>query len=313
MHCEWPTCKKESFLNTEHFTQHLHYHRDKARDNFAVSGICQWPGCRSRKSGVTFKTVADFNQHLKRHMKYYWCNIAGCKHGEGFARQHDLTRHLKTHSEEHEFKCPDSSCTSSSIGFPRKDKLDDHIKTRHPHLINDVQSRRCNVHGCTTKKPFDTIEDLKAHFVTSHEDSRPHRCPVKSCARHSNGFTTWGKLVEHSKVEHNPPKCKFDHCDFRSFLGEVMVEHARRDHRGPWECNLPGCEGSRSAFYPYELLAHLLNHHDIRGETCQYAPLQAARVGDMSYFNDRTFVPCKYCSALRTGCCQNEVPTNDGE
>ncbi|KAF4615585.1 hypothetical protein G7Y89_g15289 [Cudoniella acicularis] len=239
MRCEWPSCKKECFLTKEDFTQHLHHHRDDVRDKFAVAGACQWPGCRSRKSGVTFKTKADFDRHLKLHMKSHWCDVPGCKHGEGFARQHDLRRHLRTHSMEHEFKCPDSSCTSNSFGFSRKDKLDAHIKTRHPHLMDTVQSHRCEVYGCMIKKPFDTIEDLEQHFVTLHEHNRPHLCPVEGCGRHSNGFTNRGKLVEHIKAGHDPPKCTFDHCDFRS-LGDVMANHIQRSHgNGDLECISP--------------------------------------------------------------------------
>ncbi|CZR55627.1 uncharacterized protein PAC_05515 [Phialocephala subalpina] len=307
MRCEWPSCKKESFFTKEHFTQHLHRHRDEARVNFVIPGVCQWPGCRSRNSGVIFQTEAHFTQHLKLHMKSHWCDVPGCKHGEGFARQYDLTRHLKTHSKERAFNCPDSSCASSSLGFSRKDKLDAHIKTRHPHLIDIIQSRRCNVHGCTVKNPFDSIEDLQAHFVTAHEDHRPHRCLVEKCTRHVNGFTTRGKLVEHIKAEHDPPNCTFDHCGFRS-LGNVTVEHIQRLHQDSWECRLPGCEGSRSRFSYERFRTHLSDHHDIGGVT--YNHLVAADLGDESIFLGGTFVTCKYCSERRAQSDENEVSRN---
>ncbi|KAF8859295.1 hypothetical protein BDZ45DRAFT_364616 [Acephala macrosclerotiorum] len=310
MRCDWPSCKKESFLSKEHFTQHLHRHRDEARDNFVAPGACQWPGCRSRKSGVTFKTKANFDQHLKLHMKSHWCDVPGCKHGEGFARQYDLTRHLKSHSKEREFKCPDSSCTSAFLGFLRKDKLDAHIKTRHPHLMSTVQSRRCDVHGCTIRKPFDTIEDLEVHFTTSHEHTRPYNCPVETCTRHSNGFTIWGKLIDHIKAEHDPPKCTFNHCDFRS-LGSIMVEHIQRAHGGVWECSLPGCEGSRSHFRYERFRAHLFNHHDIKFSYSHELVVAAWR-GDKSYFfSDQRLVTCKYCSESRVQLDQNEVSRDD--
>ena len=297
MHCEWPACKRESFLNEEHFTQHLYHHRDEARDNFVVPGTCKWPGCRSKRSGVTFQTEADFDRHLKRHMKVHWCDVSGCNHREGFARLYDLTRHLKCHSREREFNCPDSSCPSAHLGFLRKDKLDDHIKTRHSHLMNIVESHRCDVHGCKVKRPFDSIEDLKKHVATSHEINRPHRCPVKGCARYNNGFTTSGKLREHVKVEHDPPKCTFDHCDFRS-LGDVMDKHHQRAHwvgvvAASRECNLPGCKGSRSSFTFERFKIHLADHGF---PTHSYQLIDAAQTGDMSYFNDSKFVPCKNCS-----------------
>ena len=304
MRCEWPSCKKESFLTKEDFTRHLHHHRDEVKGNFVVPGACQWPGCRSRLSGTQFKTEAGFDQHVKLHMKSHWCEVPGCKHREGFARQYDLTRHLKTHSKEREFKCPDSGCTSNSLGFSRKDKLDAHIKARHPYLMNIIQSLRCDVHGCATKKPFNTIEDLKAHFVTTHEYNRQHRCPVESCTRHSNGFTALAKLSKHIEAEHDPPKCTFDHCDFRS-LGNVMDQHIRQYHQGVWECKLPGCEESRSKFGYERLRAHLSHHHDIEDQT--YISLSAASQGNMSYFSHQLFVTCKYCSKLETQPNQNDV------
>jgi hypothetical protein len=75
---------------------------------------------------VTFQTKADFDRHLKLHIKSHLCDVPGCKHGEGFARQHNLTRHLETHLKERAFNCLDSSCASSSLGFLRKDKLNAH-------------------------------------------------------------------------------------------------------------------------------------------------------------------------------------------
>ena len=309
MRCEWPSCKKESFLTKEDFTRHLHHHRDEVKGNFVVPGACQWPGCRSRLSGTQFKTEAGFDQHVKLHMKSHWCEVPGCKHREGFARQYDLTRHLKTHSKEREFKCPDSGCTSNSLGFSRKDKLDAHIKARHPYLMNIIQSLRCDVHGCATKKPFNTIEDLKAHFVTTHEYNRQHRCPVESCTRHSNGFTASAKLVKHIEAEHDPPMCTFDHCDFRS-LGRVMDRHVQQYHQGifnSWECKLPGCEESRSKFGYERLRAHLSHHHDIKGKNYSFSLLCAAERGDKSYFSDQPFVPCKYCSKLKTHPNQNDM------
>jgi hypothetical protein len=237
-------------------------------------------------------------------MKTHWCDVPGCKHGEAFARQYDLTRHLRTHSKERAFNCPDSSCASSSLGFSRKDKLDSHIKTWHPHLMDIIQSHRCNVHACIVKKPFDSIEDLQAHYAIAHKHNRPYRCPVEECATYNNRFTTWGRLVEHIKAEHDPPNCTFDHCDFRS-LGNVMVEHVQQAHPVYWECKLPGCEGSKSCFSYERFRTHLCIHHDIDGITHKH--LRAAEAGRTSVFPDGTFVTCKYCSEQRGQSDQSEV------
>ena len=63
--------QKES--TKEHFTQRLHHHRDEARDNFVIPGAFQVRASGLavdlKISGVTFKTAADFDRHLKLHMK----------------------------------------------------------------------------------------------------------------------------------------------------------------------------------------------------------------------------------------------------
>jgi len=172
-----------------------------------------------------------------------------------------------------------------------------------------VQSHRCDIYGCTIKKPFDTIEDLEAHFATSHEPSRPHRCPVETCARHRNGFTTSANLIEHIKTEHDPPKCTFDHCDFRSF-GSFMFEHCRKAHwRGFWECTVLGCEGSKSKFTFDRFKTHLWKHHDIT--ELSYEGMCAVIKSDKSYFEGRSFGACKHCSGSKAQSNQEEVLGDD--
>ncbi|KUJ11953.1 uncharacterized protein LY89DRAFT_216975 [Mollisia scopiformis] len=175
--------------------------------------------------------------------------------------------------------------------------------------MNIILSKRCDVHGCTVKKPFNSIEDRQAHFTTTHKIHRPNHCPIEECTRHSNGFTTLGKLVEHIKVEHDPPKCTFDHCDFRS-LGNVMVGHVQRMHRqgNGWECKLPGCEGSKSGFTYDRFRSHVFSHGI---GNWSYSQLWAVDRGDKSFILDGTFVTCKHCSESRAPSGQNEA-SKDG-
>jgi len=88
-----------------------------------------------------------------------------------------------------------------------------------------------------------------------------------------------------------------------------MARHIQQGHRVFWECKLPGCEGSRSHFQYNRLGAHLFDHHDIRYPT-HFFILAVVR-GDTSYFSDRAFVTCKYCSELQAQPGQNEVSRDD--
>jgi hypothetical protein len=62
----------------------------------------------------------------------YLCQPVGSKH---YARRGDLTRHIKNvHGAPSRFLCPIDKCPRSipGAGFPRKDKLVDHLKSSRP-------------------------------------------------------------------------------------------------------------------------------------------------------------------------------------
>lgn len=70
--------------------------------------------------------------------KPYHCIEPGCMSPKGgltsFARRDELTRHYQTHrGEDRElFACPVAGCNrSGAYGLPRRDKLNDHLRTVH--------------------------------------------------------------------------------------------------------------------------------------------------------------------------------------
>jgi hypothetical protein len=89
-----------------------------------------------------------------------------------------------------------------------------------------------------------------------------------------------------------------------------MIKHIQRAHISTWECNLTGCEGSKSRFQYERFRAHLCDHHDIK-VSYSFSPLYAAREGDGGYFSDQNFVACKYCSESRVQPDPNEVSKDD--
>lgn len=84
-----------------------------------------------------------------------------------------------------------------------------------------------------------------------------------------------------------------------------MVEHIQRVHQGNWECNLSGCQGSKSKFQYDRFQTRLINHHDIG--SLGFAYLHAAIKGDESLFPNGNVVTCKYCSKQRAQSDQSEV------
>lgn len=60
----------------------------------------------------------------------YVCLIAKCRHT--FSRPSDLDRHMKSRHCPPTFDCPVDDCNrKAGKGFPRKDKLRDHLRQKH--------------------------------------------------------------------------------------------------------------------------------------------------------------------------------------
>ena len=88
-----------------------------------------------------------------------------------------------------------------------------------------------------------------------------------------------------------------------------MDEHHQRAHWAggnmtPRECNLPGCQGSRSSFTFEQFRTHLADHGF---PTYSFELIRAAQAGNMKYFNESKFVPCKNCSERGSECGLNVV------
>lgn len=68
------------------------------------------------------------------------CIHPGCSRTKPFTRKGDLDRHMKSHSPP-EFGCPIHGCKrQGDDGFPRKDKLRDHMRQKHRMGLSDIET-----------------------------------------------------------------------------------------------------------------------------------------------------------------------------
>ncbi|KAE9371069.1 hypothetical protein N431DRAFT_376443 [Stipitochalara longipes BDJ] len=94
----------------------------------------EW-ACDFANCGKRFSHRHKLNRHKKYHLKPYRCLDPLCSaRGIGFSLNKDLVRHQSQHSGRR-FYCPISGCNyaygGGENGFSRQDNLKRHIKTRH--------------------------------------------------------------------------------------------------------------------------------------------------------------------------------------
>ena len=131
------------------------------------------------------------------------------------------------------------------------------------HLRTHIKAYRCIQDGCTYDKPFATAHDLNRHVESIHTSSRRFPCPIESCDQR---FSRRDKLDKHIKTVHNLSQCSLHHC------GRVVVDveaekeaHFKLFHqeKPSIECELSGCELSKSLFNKTAAAHHLRTSHSV--------------------------------------------------
>ncbi|EDN11089.1 predicted protein [Histoplasma mississippiense (nom. inval.)] len=87
------------------------------------------PDCRNHIR--YFKSLSEWNKHMKKHDRPYKCTNPGCN--QRFTQSGVMHRHVReVHCEGKKWMCPYPDCNSSSgKGFKRKGGLDTHIRYVH--------------------------------------------------------------------------------------------------------------------------------------------------------------------------------------
>jgi hypothetical protein len=200
MRCGWPSCGNATLATQRDLIGHLEHHREQVLQQWQAPSMCTWHECPSRKSQIVFRTWGDYNKHLKTHVKTHWCTADGCDFDKPFRSSHDLKRHMKTkHSTTREFYCPLNSCEGNSLGFPRKDKLDEHIRKDHDNF-------RCQFDHCDA-----VVLDIErdAHIQNfhrgkegpSHFEDGCYECALSGCESTSSMFN-YKSTVKHLRIHH---------------------------------------------------------------------------------------------------------------
>ena len=172
--CDWPGCTStEVFQNITFRSHHVSaiHIRDVLRN---TSGSCTWPGCTT----VRLDTSKKLETHVTNiHVDPLRCTVRGCERTLPFGRKADLERHVASiHTRSATWKCPKKDCKRHIRGFPRKDKLSEHVRELN-HGSFKCDYDHCRVRGKRDRR-YLTEAQLLAHHETEHGN---FECSLFSC------------------------------------------------------------------------------------------------------------------------------------
>lgn len=187
--CSWLCGPKESetecgevFDSTQALHQHVVDHHIGSRQ---PSYICRWAGCE--RHGRPFPQRQKIHRHLITHTKNkpYTCTVCGAAFSESVV----LTQHMRIHSGERPFKCPEPGCGKR---FAASTALSVHMRTH-----TGEKPLKCKIPGCG--KRFSESSNLAKHMKT-HQAERPF-----ACTRCSRRFARNDQLQRHVRTAHDQP------------------------------------------------------------------------------------------------------------
>lgn len=159
------------------------------------------------------KSIADINIELRNNnnnhvnglrnsntAKPYTCSFNGCKWS--FARQSDLRRHSKSHSEP-TYNCPyyknDNTCHRNGGAFNRLDVLKRHLKL--VHFVKDKQSQNEDFGWCRScQRMFPNIKSFLNHCNNCAETCLPVEWKI-----HNYQATNPKKSIINNNMKHDIP------------------------------------------------------------------------------------------------------------
>ncbi len=140
------------------------------------------------------------------------CHIAGCQ--KCYSKKGRLTRHLRTHSENRPFRCPD--CTER---FKTKSVLRIH-KLRHIE-----KSYRCNLCDNIYRHKFSLVIHIRTHF-----NIRPFKCGHEKCEKKFGDRSARTVHIRRKHTKEKPYFCPYIKCE-QQFCDSSSLQRHTKIHR----------------------------------------------------------------------------------
>lgn len=152
--------------------------------------MCKQGDCLGKPKD--FSTQRGLREHIRNiHTNPLKCMAPDCKRDRPFGRKSDLTRHVLCFHKGEEariYKCQVKTCREHDYGFPRKDKLDQHMAASHRRL-------RCTITHCGAT----VWEGAEADHLS--EGHGKFECALGACEAYRSSFTKWD-LYFHLNDDH---------------------------------------------------------------------------------------------------------------
>jgi hypothetical protein len=185
------------------------------------------------------------------------CDVAGC-HARPFRHRGDLTRHKLSHNPRRLHDCPVSGCNrKGSRGFPRKDKLLDHMLAGHdedtpftcPHCGDEVARDVIALHLGDRPARHTPLKNL--YFYTT--------CPLPRCSFkvHICSLDWSQKLQNHLREKHDTME--------RGHYTNLL--HGRGYDAQSGECLCPICPSGLHFSNINDFIEHFMHVH-FEGPLC---------------------------------------------
>ncbi|KAK4167595.1 putative zinc finger protein 467 protein [Cladorrhinum sp. PSN259] len=216
------------------------------------------------------------NRRFPSDLKTIQCTHPGCT--KTFNRPARLTAHLRSHSNDRQFRCPYPDCGKDYL---EEKHLAQHIKGSHTHEKDHVcpecgkafmtgtrlrrhgevhkgaEKYRCRGYDCSLS--FRKHQTLQRHIREAHLGLKPFVCTTDGCT--SEGFDSAGALRRHVQRDHGTIRFWCDECQDEEgnkagFTTLLMLQTHARDHVRCAFCPERGVFRGQAAYHHHMDIHH---------------------------------------------------------
>jgi KRAB domain-containing zinc finger protein len=232
-------CTKQ-FKSSKYLNQHLKFVHTKRTKEFSCT-----------ECSKAFFTKSDLNRHQNIHNREGFSKCYFCQ--KKFS-QHNLVTHMRLHTQEKPFTCPEKSCKYAS---PRLCRVREHQRRYHSSIStsNRINTRIWTCYFCSkTRTRYDSLvihmcqhtkevpfkcsfckktynrQDSLTNHIASHTNEKPF-----SCSQCNQEFKTNSNLKKHM-VTHTMERryfCQF--CNYVSYFKTNFTRHVVKRHNNTYK------------------------------------------------------------------------------